>query len=270
MVLLLASDDPTLAAGAAKVLGAMGPTVARSVLPSLREALRDTRESPLFGPVWVAAGEALAKMGPDGIALLTQLVESDDPLLARAAALGLHFAGPRGAPAVPALMRLLSKNDPFTRREAICALQGIGPAAKDAVPLLIKMLDSDDFHTQYWACRALAAIGPEAKPAVPVLVVLTRDGVTSVRRNAAAALGHIGPAIGPDGLAALRAALQDPTEAVREQAVLALGRLGTFAVEVVPDLEKAVRGAAVQCRAYGAVAIWKITGPIGASGAGDP
>jgi HEAT repeat protein len=157
-------------------------------------------------------------------------------------------------------MRLLSKNDPFTRREAICALQGIGPAAKDAVPLLIKMLGSDDFHTQYWACRALAAIGPEAKPAVPILVVLTRNGVTSVRRNAAAALGHIGPAIGADGLAALRAALQDPTEAVREQAVLALGRLGTFAVEVVPDLEKAVRERRVQCRAYGAVAIWKITG----------
>ncbi len=260
VTLLLSSSDPTLAAAAAEVLGAMGPAAAPVAIPALKVALSDPRQSPIFGPVWACAAEAIGRMGPAGVATLLPLLESQEREIVRAAAYGLHFAGPAGAEAVPALIRVLEKNDPFTRREAIFALQGIGPAAKDAVPALITMLHCDDFHTQYWACRALAAMGPEAQPAVPVLIVLTREGVTSVRRNAAAALGCIGPGIGAEGLAALQAALFDPTEAVREQAVIALGRLGSFAAEAVPTLQAVVRERKIQCRALAAVALWKITG----------
>jgi HEAT repeat protein len=258
--LLLISPDPNLAAAAAKVLGAIGPEAAPVAIPSLRKALEDSRQSPIFGPVWACAAEAIGSMGEEGVRTLLPLLESEDRGLVRAAAFGLHFGGPAAAEAVPALIRVLARNDPLTRREAIFALQGIGSAAKDAVPALISMLHCDDFHTQYWACRALAAIGPDAQPAVPVLIVLTREGVTSVRRNAAAALGCIGPGIGMEGLLALQAALSDPTEAVREQAVIALGRLGSFAAEVVPTLQAVVRERKLQCRALAAVAIWKITG----------
>lgn len=260
VVLLLSDPEAEVAGGAARVLGAIGPSAAEVAIPCLREALFDTRESRLFGPVWVSAAEAIGRMGPAGVAALMELLESDNLHLVRAAAYGLHYAGSEGRPAVPALIRVLSRNNPATRREAIFGLQGIGPAAKEAVPVLITMLESDDFHTQYWACRALGAIGPDAAEAVPMLIRLTKEGVTSVRRNAAAALGQIGPDIGPEGVAALLAALQDPTEPVREQAVVALGRLGSFAAEAVPVLEKVIVQRRVQCRALAAVAIWRITG----------
>ncbi len=261
VVLLLASPDCTLASGAARVLGAIGPSAAEVAVPELRLALADMRDCHIFGPVWASAAEALGRMGPRGVDVLLELLaENNDAHLVRAAAYGLHFSGNYGQKAVPALIRLLSRNDPNNRKEAIFALQGIGPAAKEAVPILMTMLDSDDFHTQYWACRALGAIGAEAEEAIPVLIRLTTKGVTSVRRNAAAALGRIGPKIGPEGVAALLAALHDPMEAVREQAVIALGRLGSYAIEAVPALEQAVVQRTLQCRPQAALAIWQITG----------
>lgn len=259
LCILLTDDDPNIAAGAARVLAAIGPA-AESALPALEAALRDERESRLFGPVWSTAAQAMGSMGPKGIAALIALLESDDPAILRAAAYGLHFGGPAAAPAVPTLIQVLNRNDPRYRKEVIFALQGIGPPAKEAVPALITMLHSDDFHTQYWACRALAAIGPEAEPAIPVLMRLTKEGVTSVRRNAAAALGHIGPKIGPEGVSVLLEALRDPAEAVREQAVIALGRLGSFAADAAPAIEFAIVHRRLQCRPQAAVAIWRITG----------
>jgi HEAT repeat protein len=114
---------------------------------------------------------------------------------------------------------------------------GIGPEAKDAIPTVMKMLDSDDFHTQYWACRALGAIGSEASCATGKLAHLVTSGVTSVRRNAAKALGNIGPSVGEEGVHALLEGLNDPNQPVKQQAVIALGKLKPVAESAADKIE---------------------------------
>ncbi len=259
--LFLGSQNPELAAGAARALGRIGPVCRQVSASGLLETLKDKRESYRFGPVWANAAQALGRFGPDILPELIPLLESPDTQLARAAAFAIHYVGPAAQPAVPHLIALLRKNDPATRREAIFALQGIGPAAAEAVPALIEALNCrEDFHTQYWACRALGSIGAGARPAVPVLIVLVHEGVTSVRRNAAATLGLIGPDIGAEGIAALIAAVSDPVEPVREQAVIALGRLGPAANTAVPTLRTALTARRLHCRPHAAYAFWQITG----------
>jgi HEAT repeat protein len=120
-------------------------------------------------------------------------------------------------------------------------LVAIGPAARQAIPAVRKKLTSDDFHTQYWACRVRGAIGPEAAVATDQLLALVEHASTSVRRNAAAALGNIGPAVGAKAVPVLVRALADRSQVVREQAVIALGKLKPLSASAVPALEAALQ-----------------------------
>lgn len=174
----------------------------------------------------------------------------------RRAMLEIHEAGPDAKSAVPTLIEILQRNDPATRKFAINAFIGIGPAARSAVPALIEALSCEDFHTQYWACRALGAIGAESKSAVPKLIELVKEGVTSVRRNAAATLGKIGPTIGEPGLDVLVEAMSDRTQAVRQQAVIAVGRLGQLAEPVLPIIEQRLLDGEFRPAANAAKTLW--------------
>jgi HEAT repeat protein len=82
----------------------------------------------------------------------------------------------------------------------------------------------------------------------------------SVRRNAAAALGKIGPAIGPEGRQTLVAALRDPVQPVRENAVIALGELRAFAAEAVPAIREALQRSNFGARTAAARTLWLVTG----------
>jgi HEAT repeat protein len=83
------------------------------------------------------------------------------------------------------------------------------------------------------------------------------QGVVSVRRNAAAALGKIGPVIGQEGLQVLIKALNEPIQVVREDAVIALGRLGEFARPAVPAIEDVLQeGSTFAARSQAAKSLW--------------
>ncbi len=259
LVSRLSDPDPNLRAASAGRLGKLGGK-AQGAVPALLEALKDTVPTDRGPQVCQAASIALADIGEAALPALTAALESSDRRVYIGAASAIHDMGPRAKAAVPKLISLLEKQEPERRLAMIAGLQGIGPEACPAVPLLIQLLDSDDFHTQYWACRALGAIGPAAKPAVPALCRLTKAGLPSVRRNAAAALGKIGPEIGSEGLQTLIAALGDRFEPVRENAVIALGDLGGFAVPAVPVIRTALAQRKIAARVASARTWWKATG----------
>jgi HEAT repeat protein len=255
---LLADPNPNIRLAAAHALGTIGPA-AKDAVPALLEALSDTAMTNSGFPVWVPASVALGKIGPETVPPLVEMLKSSDKQKQQAAANALAQIGPAAKEAVGPLVAILQQNDPETRTAMMIGLIGIGPEAKEAVPALITMLDSDDFHTQYWAQRTLAAIGPEAKPAVPKLIELLSTGAVSVRRHSAIALGDIGPGIGQEGLDALIQGLGDWQEPVREDAVVALGKLGDFAQPAVPTLRKILDNRRIAARVATARALWGLT-----------
>jgi HEAT repeat protein len=93
-----------------------------------------------------------------------------------------------------------------------------------------------------------------------VLIEIMNSGVASVRRNAAAALGQIGPEVGDRAVVALTAALGDTSFPVREQVVIALGKLTPLSKSAIPVLQKAVESRRFSPRVHAAYALWSMTG----------
>ena len=89
------------------------------------------------------------------------------------------------------------------------------------------------------AIDALARIG---KPAVPALVEALHDLNPELRDQAALALARIGPQA-VDAVPDLIAALRDDDETVRKDAVRALGQIGPQAAIAVPELIEVLREA---------------------------
>lgn len=268
LVKRLGDDNTNVRAASAWALGRIGPQ-AKDAIPALVKALSDPGYTAEGAALWPVAAEALGRIGPAAVPALTGALGSSELQVVKGAAGAIHDIGPEAKDAVPALIAVLEKpaitaaggdNTPDSHGSAMFALIGIGPAAKPAIPALIKLLDSENFHNQYWSCRALAAIGAEAKPAVPDLCRLTKDAVPSVRRHAAMALGKIGSGVGDEGLKCLIAAIEDPLEPVRQDAVVALGDLGSFAQPAIPAIEKALAGDRLAARAHAARSLWQITG----------
>ena len=137
--------------------------------------------------------------------------------------------------ALPVMIDLLMKEkDGQVRLAVLDALTALGPDAASAVPALVHTLRTDfggqgqeASHQDYRSALALAAIG---KPAVEGLRGLLKERKESVR----AEVDH-----GPGADRARREAavpdliplLGDKNERIRREASLALGRIGTAAVE---------------------------------------
>jgi HEAT repeat protein len=246
---------------AAWALRQIGPK-AESAIPALIQALEDEDQGEAGAryPVWVLASMALAETGPKAVPQLITALQSTNAQVCRGAAVALYGIGPEAKSAVPALTEVLKRDNVDLQRAAVSALGSIGPEAKAAVPTMIPLLDSEDFHTQYFTERALGAIGPEARSAVPALRRKLKEGAPSVRRHAATALGDIGPDIGKEGLQSLLDALKDPLQPIREDAVIALGKLGPFAQPAIPAIEEATVQDTIGARAQAAKSLWLLTG----------
>jgi HEAT repeat protein len=170
--------------------------------------------------------------------------------------------GPKAKEGVPDLIKVIERDGNPARLAAIEVIGHIGPDAGKAIPILTKVLAHEDFHTQYFSVRALAKIGPESKVALPEIQRLLQSGVASARKNAATALGDLGPVIGEDGIRALVAALGDKVFTVREQAALALGKLGEHARESLPELRELAQKHSLSTRVAAAHAVWDISRDI--------
>jgi HEAT repeat protein len=238
----LASEDPQVRAGAARLLGVGRVQEASSPLIA---ALDDPEPS-----VVLAAGDALGRINdPSTVSGLLVAVEhpSQQVRLGAARALGrmgveaavdplrsmllsgsgleVNVAGEAlgriGSPAaVDALLAALVDTEPTPRWHAAMAnLETLGQAA---VGPLMAMLESNDPQARQNAAQALGWIGSPA--ATRALIAALKDKDASVRGIAAWALGEIGH---PQARVALeRVQLRDPEHTVQQEAAWALTRLG--------------------------------------------
>ena len=133
-----------------------------------------------------------------------------------------------GRAAVDALARGYGDPDVRLRRNVAIALLilggGYGPRAKldisAALPALTNALTDADANVRAWSAQAIGHLGAQGAPAVPHLIELLR-GDEGSRNSACIALRKIGPSAA-SALPALRQALSDPSEDVREFARLAI------------------------------------------------
>lgn len=103
------------------------------------------------------------------------------------------------------------------------ALGPLVPTAREAVdPAVLAGLLADDARARIRAVQTIGGTG-EASSIALLEHVIVKDDDPMVRGQAAAALGQIG---GKHAVSGLQAALGDPVQSVRVQAVRGLGRIG--------------------------------------------
>jgi HEAT repeat protein len=171
-------------------------------LQSRRDAARMLGE---LGP------EAAPAAGPLAAALLDA-----DPELQRLSAQALPRLGLPASEVAPAVRPLLEHEKLSVRLTAAFTLLDLDPADESPRPALLQAMTMGEGGT----IVAVAARGPDVQWAIPTLIDLLRDRRAGIRRLAAEALGQIGATT--ESTAALRRALSDTDDRVRESAQMAL------------------------------------------------
>jgi HEAT repeat protein len=227
---MLRGADPGERQAAVGALALLGPHAAPA-LPDLRDALLTGRSDR------GRLAALLAGIGPEGQKVLLDVAErGSDPVCWREVLTAL--AGRPGlAPAtVRRVTGLLEHPDAMTRGLAAATLAAQGPAAACAVPALIEGLTDPalvrldtgwdnvccEGPTVHLAVAALARIGA---PAVPALVEALESDNADRRQQAVIALGRIGPPA-RDARKALRKQLEGGHTSTRLHAAGALLRTG--------------------------------------------
>lgn len=218
----LADPSPIVRAGAARALGALGPSAAPAqaeLFAALGDGVTDVRWQSALA-LWKVDLKA-----PGAIEPLAAALRSEDPYVRGFAAFGLGNLGPAASAAVPALVEALARDDGYGRGGAAAALARMGPAAAAAVPALREGLKSPDGDRRWKAARTLGRIGPAASAAAPDLAEALRDPNEHVRRHAARALGRLGP-LSMEAATVLQRATGDADEEVRREAKESLASAG--------------------------------------------
>jgi HEAT repeat protein len=241
---MLKDRDPGYREKAIVALGAIGADDER-VIPALVESFKDKNPG-----VQNAAAQALSSTGKEAVPRLLESLKGKNSLLRKWAAVSLSSIGPEAKDAVPALIECLEDEDRNLRSWAASALGHMAPESKAAIPALIKSFEKEDFGATRGqtgsSVDALSRFGPMA---VPALNEALKDPNVKIRASAAGTLAMIGtPA--KEATSNLIAALKDKDEWVRQNAGMALVRIGAAAVpalaEALKDKVPAVRVAAVQ------------------------
>jgi HEAT repeat protein len=199
----------------------------------------------------------------DAIRRLQGYLDGDDATRRRQAAEAARHFGMLARPLAPQLIAALAESDPRLRWEAALALGSMPLEARAATPCLLDIArDNTDTTGRNCALWALGEIGTDAPDAFAVAAALFRDtrwdhfGIdarherrllaahTMARTNPADAAPLLVAALdepqwflrhgfinalalcGPDALAPLRHALDDPRPRVRQAAAIALLKMG--------------------------------------------
>jgi len=124
------------------------------------------------------------------------------------------------------------------------------------VPALVKALGDKDRSVMLAAARALAELGHGEK-SVAALVGMLKAGGPADPQTAAEALGDLGDAARA-AVPALKEALKDKDQFLREAAAAALGDIGLGAKAAVPALETALKDTEEVVREAAAESLKKI------------
>ncbi|HUY35886.1 MAG TPA: HEAT repeat domain-containing protein [Pirellulales bacterium] len=148
----LSSKDLHVRYSAADVLGRIGSPAA----PAIMALWRLVGSDPQPGD---RPGEALARIGPDGVAALIELFHSDNPAQRIGAAQSLRLAGPHSAAAAEALAEALDDADAAVRQHAAASLGELGMATPTVIAALEKAHLDPALSVRYAARRSLARLG---------------------------------------------------------------------------------------------------------------
>jgi HEAT repeat protein len=274
--------DPTQLPAPVMVLGRIGPA-AREAVPLLAQALTKYEKS-------FPRDEAVALVridpaqAPRVVAETLKALDSPDQDLALSADGTLRGLGPSVATALPELLRRLKGRHDFRERQVIQAVGGLGEAGPPAVSRLREIVRDptpeparrdDPLGPSPEACRiaaieALGQIGPAAKEAVPDLLPLFRSPDKVRSRAAAVALVRIDRDHAREAWDSLRAALRDPNDFNRRQAVATMARVGPAASDGVPNLlatqRMPTKEGGRKIARYGVVLVIEAIGPAAVPG----
>ena len=261
----LGDEDATVRTAAAWALGRIhrgGDAVKRLAAGFAARSLRHGILPALLG---IEADRRAASANHEAaIAALGRALEDPDAGVRRGAAQSLSFIGGDLSLAVPTLLAALGDTDDGVRTSAAEALARTGTRA---VRALMESMNDHDERVRAGAVEALGKLSSLPFDLGPLIATLA-DPSPRVRTRAADALLGIaayapaerGAELQP-AVARLRAALSDPTVAVRRASAAALELIGRRADPdgaAVPDLIRALRdddakvrrGAAAALRAY--------------------
>lgn len=129
---------------------------------------------------------ALAAVGPDAVAGLSEGLVSPKTNVRAAAAEVLRQMGRAGRSARDALVRALDDDNVWVRGSAIDALGSLGPDGAPAANRLAELAESRSSGKQLDAIDALAHIGPAARDALPALEAIAVAGADPIMRARAA------------------------------------------------------------------------------------
>lgn len=193
---------------------------------ALRESLQNGNPQLLE-----AALKAIPKVGPAAIKFIPLLEQKIplSPVGLRLVALPIYRAG--GAAGMPALLAALNDPDSTVRTAACEMLSGMNVYAGQIVPAMEKAAKARPELSSAGA-TVLVKMG---KPGVAVLAKWLESKDADQRLTAAIAIRKTGPNAGI-AAKALGKALEDPSEEVRSAAIETLFRMGSLAVEAVPDI----------------------------------
>jgi HEAT repeat protein len=252
----LASPDTVVRAQTAQALGTIGAAAEESA-PALVEAMVDENDR-----VRAEAVEALGKIGEAAAeAAVPGLIDALDDKDSAVGALAAEALGRMGGPAeeaIPALIESLGHLNAQVRLNAAEAIGKLGPAAKAARRALEKAARDEDGGVRSQAVLALGKIGgPEPGSMRAVLAAFVDDD--PIVRTAAVTAAGIWKAPDQAILNGLNALLEDPNDQVKVEVTLVLPKLAGATPLVIEGLCRQLvndDSAAIQCSA--ALALGKL------------
>ncbi|MBM3876856.1 MAG: hypothetical protein FJ386_09080 [Verrucomicrobia bacterium] len=164
----------------------LGP-IATPVVPQLKEMLGEKETS-------IHAANALAAIGPEGIAILLAQSTNPDRRVHANVMQTLGNLGPEAQSCLPMLVSGLQHTQPSIRSASAVVLGRLGnPPVKEATDALVKSLGETDGAVRERILMAIGNHGAAAKAAAPGLAALLKDADTNTVNLAAHVLWKIDP-----------------------------------------------------------------------------
>ncbi|HUG71433.1 MAG TPA: HEAT repeat domain-containing protein [Pirellulaceae bacterium] len=162
-------------------------------------------------------------------------LQSDSPLIRRAAARGLGYIGPEAKAAIPALLVALKRDCWEVASEAAASLGSIKSPEPQVIDGLTAALKHKHGEVRRYAAYSLSQYGQSSRSAVPELMNRLSD--PQMGYMAARALGEIG--LKADGVVAgLTELLSSAHPGQRAEAAVSLSKLLPLPQETIAKIEK--------------------------------
>ena len=199
----LQDENENVRSSAAASLGQIGPAAA-SAVPQLERLLEMEEQHPDNPRSEIACWkilEALEKMGPAAraaVPMLTNHINSANPMLSAYSARALWAIEPHNALSIPCFMEKLTPGGDNSQSSAqywsLIALARIGPEARAALPLVRNLLGQENPQNQMAAVVAAWKLDPSGPPPIDLLQNTFHSRVhMMIRRTAVQLLGDLGP-----------------------------------------------------------------------------